>query len=402
LIRGAIFALILLLAPSRVKQNGWGAFGGNDAKRSRNLIWRPMTQSEKPGPPHVPEPLDDRWLPIDEAVRDYIVSPNQGRSLLREGFPGSAFQEMRGWLSIAAWQRMSARDVEERIRVGNRELEAWERDAQEREALLRSWADDPRFQHLTSRPQRGLDRPNFQEEARAIDLCSETPEALRRDADLLREGVELSRASRSQTPSFQTSDKAADAAFAAPIAFGWRSLTGTDPPPTSRKFAKIVAAAHLTLCKIHPSELLLCLELPNAYWDPEQEKRLLKKTRHGGRVRAGLSWNGQSTKTLERIAERPVWDRLDRYEKGLLPPGVDVHNTGFLESWKSSHVRYERDMRQMILDMSSESAAARFAAATMLLARFKQAGEARRAWFLEIGFRPDEATAILALPVPYK
>jgi hypothetical protein len=327
LIRGANFALILLLAPLRVKQNGWGAIGGNDAERSRNLIWRPMSQSDKPGPRHVPEPLDDRLLPIDKVVRDWIVSPPQGcRSLLREGYAGNPFQEMRGWLSMATWQALSAPDVEARIRTRNHGLAASNREAAKQAAGLRSLANGSWCQHLTSRPQRGLDRPDLEEEDRAIALSLETQKALRHTADLLDKGVELSGILQSQTPNTQAgNEKAYEAAFAATMAFGVRSLTAKDLLP--KKFVYFLTEAHRTLCEISPSELRLCLEFPNAYWDQEQEKERA----------VSVSWADQARKVSERTAKRPIWDRLDRYEKGLRPPGVKVHITGLLESWESNH-----------------------------------------------------------------
>jgi hypothetical protein len=94
----------------------------------------------------------------------------------------------------------------------------------------------------------------------------------------------------------QQTENAVAAAVVEVMAYMWMDLVGRPPEPTGKRFILVLEAAAAAVLPLGP-------QVPS---------RLLKT----------VSWPEQSKKALRRMAMRPEWDRVDRYEKDLFPPGT--------------------------------------------------------------------------------
>lgn len=332
-----------------------------------------------------------RKLPIDSAVL-------RRRPKIVDGFQGNPCESAR--LGVA---RAKARadsvvhfGVERRIRQRDDELKAAESKALKLADDLRRFLEAPWGQALTDITTRGVSLPlvakDSDRQQRAIIACGSLAAAVGE----LKWIADAARTRREETPKVQPTEDSWMAAFIQELSFTWAGLFGDKPRPSSRAFADFVADAYATLAEDFDFPLALYGDFPE--WDrPPFRRRVLEaKQRQYRNKNPETPWTlPQCMKALDRMEDGPEWDRADRYQNDLWPPGTSILNeTG--DDTRARQIRLKRESERKIeaaLEAANGDGPSRAPAKIFLAYVFSCSGQSRKKWMLARGYLVDEVAA---------
>jgi hypothetical protein len=172
------------------------------------------------------------------------------------------------------------------------------------------------------------------------------------------------RAHRSDIPNCL--DDAFRPAFIEEMVYCWVRLTAKRPARHDEKFAAFVVAAHTTLIPTSPTDLWLPFFVEP--WDGDEESKRSAEF--------GDEWGGQIEKTLRRINSRPERGGAYRYERGLVPPTVDVQPSLAQRRFSTSSAEFDEETKRLVKEMLADGEGSR-AAAQILWCELELAGRGR-------------------------
>ena len=105
-----------------------------------------------------------------------------------------------------------------------------------------------------------------------------------------------------------------------------------------------------------------------------------------------ISWKHQARKALRRVSERPEWDRFDKCENDIDPPGVTPINAEeYNDNRRFQHELWKERMRSYMMAQQSSDAEFRRIAFIDLLAEYIFGSKIEKEFILSLGYRPPPA-----------
>jgi hypothetical protein len=217
--------------------------------------------------------------------------------------------------------------------------------------------------------------------------------ALSAAVDELKWIADAARTRREETPKVQPTEDSWMAAFIQELSFTWSGLFGDKPRPSSRAFADFVADAYATLAEDFDFPLALYGDFPE--WDrhPFRQRVVEGKQRQSRNKNPETPWTlPQCMKALDRMEDGPEWDRADRYQNDLWPPGTNIlSETG--DDTRARQIRLKREAERKIeaaIEAANGDGPSRAPAKNVLAYVFGVSSQSRKEWMLAHGYLVDE------------